>query len=40
MADATQAEVTIFHAINSADYLFTAGELGGYGRQLTSTRST
>jgi len=30
MADATQAEVTIFHAINSADYLFTAGELGGY----------
>lgn len=30
MADATQAEVTLFHAINAADYLFTAGELGGY----------
>ena len=30
MADTTRAEVTLFHAINSADYLFTAGELGGY----------
>lgn len=30
MAQATQAEVTLFHAVDSADYLFTAGELGGY----------
>jgi len=30
MAEATRAEVTLLHALNTADYLFTAGELGGY----------
>ena len=30
MAAATQAEVTMLHVVNAADYLFTAGELGGY----------
>jgi nucleotide-binding universal stress UspA family protein len=30
MAETTKAEVTLLHAVNAADYLFTAGELGGY----------
>ena len=30
MAAATKAEVTLFHAIDVADYLFSAGEIGGY----------
>lgn len=30
VADACHAEVVLFHAIDAADYLFTAGELGGY----------
>lgn len=30
MAEATQAEVTLFHALDAADYLFQSGELGGY----------
>jgi nucleotide-binding universal stress UspA family protein len=30
MADATKAEVTLLHATDAGDYLFTAGELGGY----------
>ncbi len=30
MAAATRAKVTLLHSIDSADYLFSAGELGGY----------
>jgi nucleotide-binding universal stress UspA family protein len=30
MAAATKAQVTLLHVANAADYLFTAGELGGY----------
>ena len=30
MAEQAGAEVTLFHALDAADYLFNAGELGGY----------